>query len=99
MWRTSAMIDGTNSARGPSALAGDLAIMGLGRHLTTSAAVSPREAAAWQMSAEGKELTRRSSEAWGRASIAAGTDEAAATAAARRTTAFYTGESEADARV
>ena len=35
---------------------------------------------------------RRSSEAWGRASIAGGTDEAAALAAAARTTAFYTGE-------
>jgi uncharacterized protein YndB with AHSA1/START domain len=72
----------------------DLAIMGLGRYLATGAAVDPQEATAWQASAEGKEFMRRSSEAWCRASIAAGTDEAAATAAARRTTAFYTGERE-----
>jgi hypothetical protein len=35
---------------------------------------------------------REFSTAWGRASIAAGTDEAAALAATRRTSAFYTGE-------
>ncbi|MCY4012562.1 MAG: SRPBCC family protein [Gammaproteobacteria bacterium] len=42
--------------------------------------------------AEGKALHIGSSEAWGRAAIAAGTDPEVALAAARRTTAFYTGD-------
>jgi hypothetical protein len=42
-------------------------------------------------SEEGKHFVCRSSEDWCRASIAAGTDEVAARAAAERTTAFYTG--------
>jgi len=71
----------------------DLAIMGLGRHLSTGAEVDPKEAAAWPASEEGKDFMRRSSEEWGRASIAAGTDAAAARDAASRTTAFYRGES------
>ena len=35
-----------------------------------------------------------SSEAWGQAAAAAGTDPGEASAAARRTTAFYTGEAD-----
>lgn len=70
----------------------ELAALGLERHLATGAAVDRREWEAWSAGAEGKAFMRRSSEAWGRASIAAGTDEAAALAAAARTTAFYTGE-------
>ncbi len=42
--------------------------------------------------AVGKALLTGSSEAWGRAAIAAGTDPEVARAAARRTTAFYTGD-------
>ena len=41
---------------------------------------------------EGKALLTGSSEAWGQAAIAAGTDPEVARAAARRTTAFYTGD-------
>ena len=41
---------------------------------------------------EGKALLTGSSEAWGQAAIASGTDPEAARAAARRTTAFYTGD-------
>ena len=41
---------------------------------------------------EGKPLHTGSSEAWGQAAIAVGTDPEVARAAARRTTAFYTGE-------
>jgi len=70
----------------------DLAIMGLGRHLSTGAANDPQEVAAWSASEEGKDFVARSSEEWGRASIAAGTDETAARDSARRTTAFYRGE-------
>jgi uncharacterized protein YndB with AHSA1/START domain len=71
----------------------DLALMGLGRHLETGASVDPQAAMAWSGSPEGKDFMRRSSTAWGEASIAAGTAPEAAQAAAARTTAAYTGES------
>jgi hypothetical protein len=47
---------------------------------------------AWVGSPAGKDFVHRSSVDWCRASVAAGTEEAAAKAAAQRTTAFYTGE-------
>jgi uncharacterized protein YndB with AHSA1/START domain len=86
--------DGMWDQFGPGAVGvgWDLAIMGLGRHIETGATVDPNEAAAWSASDEGKDFVRRSSADWCRASIAAGTDEAAAKAAADRTTAFYSGE-------
>lgn len=71
----------------------DLIIMGLGKHLSTGAAMDPKAGAAWPATEEGKVFVGRSSDAWGQASIAAGTDEANARAAAGRTTAFYTGAS------
>lgn len=43
-------------------------------------------------SADGRAFIAGSSEGWQRASVAAGTDPEAAAAAARQTTAFYTGE-------
>jgi uncharacterized protein YndB with AHSA1/START domain len=70
----------------------DLALMGLGQHLATGATVDRKEAAVWLASDEGKDFVGRNSEEWCKASIAAGTDEAAARAAAARTTAFYRGE-------
>ncbi|WP_088348866.1 MULTISPECIES: SRPBCC family protein [Rhodomicrobium] len=87
--------DGLWDQFGPGAVGvgWDLAIMGLGKHLEGGAGVDPEQAAAWGGSEEGKAFMRASSEDWRQASIAAGTDEAAATAAAARTTAFYTGES------
>jgi uncharacterized protein YndB with AHSA1/START domain len=69
----------------------DLTLMGLGRHLSTGASVDAAQAAAWTKSEEGKLFIRRSSDEWGRASIAAGAEEAAARAAAQRTTKFYGG--------
>jgi uncharacterized protein YndB with AHSA1/START domain len=69
----------------------DLTMMGLGLHLSTGASVDPKEAAAWPASEEGKDFIRRSSDEWGQASIAAGTDETAAREAASHTTAFYGG--------
>jgi uncharacterized protein YndB with AHSA1/START domain len=71
----------------------DLAIMGLGLHLATGAAADPQAAMAWAGSPEGKDFMRDSSDAWGAASIAAGTEPESARAAAARTTAGYTGES------
>jgi len=44
----------------------------------------------WPLTAHGKAFVNQCSEAWAGASIASGTDEAAARAAAERTTAFYT---------
>jgi uncharacterized protein YndB with AHSA1/START domain len=69
----------------------DLGLIGLGRHVETGATVDRAAAATWLASEEGKDFVHRSSEDWCRASIAAGTDEVAARAAAERTTAFYTG--------
>ncbi len=62
--------------------------LGLAQHLRTGEAVDPKAAEAWTLSPEGKEFVRRSSADWGRASVAAGTPEAAAKAAEERTTAF-----------
>ena len=69
----------------------DGAFLGLDRHLTHRAAkIDPAAMMAWQMSEEGKQFLHRSSDAWGAASIAAGTDPVAARAAAARTFEFYT---------
>ena len=71
----------------------DLALMGLGRHLSAGASVDPQEAAAWLASEEGKDFVRQSSAAWCQASLSTGVDEAAARVAASRTVAAYTGAS------
>jgi uncharacterized protein YndB with AHSA1/START domain len=69
----------------------DGAVMGLSLHLASRGEpVDPEAVQAWQASDEGREFTRRSSEAWGEASIAFGTDPDEAHAAAERTTGFYT---------
>jgi uncharacterized protein YndB with AHSA1/START domain len=88
-----AMPDDIWSQYGPGAtgVGWDLTLVGLGRHLSTGIAADRKEAAAWLVSEEGKDFVRQSSEAWGQASIAAGTDQAAAQDQARRTTAFYLG--------
>ena len=69
----------------------DLTFMGLGRHLSTGATLDTKEGAMWPTTEEGKAFVRDSSDDWCRASIAAGTDEAAARSAASNTTKFYTG--------
>ena len=66
--------------------------MGLAIHITQPNEPKPDEVA-FATSTSGKSLITGSSERWGHASIAAGTDPDAARAAAQRTTAFYTGES------
>jgi uncharacterized protein YndB with AHSA1/START domain len=68
----------------------DGALVGLARHLTDSKPIDPQESAAWSASDEGRRFMTLSSERWCAASIAAGTDEAEARAAADRVTAFYT---------
>jgi hypothetical protein len=51
--------------------------------------VNSAQAGAWMASDEGKAMILASSEAWIQASIADGTDAAAARAAGDRTTVFY----------
>lgn len=75
----------------------DLAIIGLSLHLASGAPVDPQEVMSWSMSDEGRQFMTLSSQQWCDASMSAGTDPAAAGAAAERTTAFYTGVPVADA--
>lgn len=69
----------------------DLSLMGLALHLASRATVDPAEVAAWSASDEGKAFAAQSSDSWRRASIAYGTEQAAADAAAAQTTKFYQG--------
>jgi uncharacterized protein YndB with AHSA1/START domain len=68
----------------------DSALFGLALYLISGTSMDPAESAAWIASEEGKRFLSLSSERWCDASIAAGTDPAAARAAADRTTAAYT---------
>jgi uncharacterized protein YndB with AHSA1/START domain len=70
----------------------DLSFVGLGEYLASGKGHDPKEAEAWSLSEQGRAFTSGSSDAWARASIAAGTPEAAALAAAANTTKFYQGE-------
>jgi uncharacterized protein YndB with AHSA1/START domain len=78
---------------GPGALGvgWDSGLIGLNLHLTTRREVDRAKAGEWSASEEGHRFLAASSEAWYEASVAFGTDPAAARAAADRTTAFYTG--------
>jgi uncharacterized protein YndB with AHSA1/START domain len=68
----------------------DMGLMGLALHLSSGTPADPEESAAWAASDEGRRFVSLSSRRWCEASIAAGTDEAEAQAAADRTTAAYT---------
>ena len=70
----------------------DLGLLGLALHIVQPNEPKPDEAA-FATSTSGKSFITGSSERWGSASVAAGTDTVAAGEAARQTTAFYTGES------
>ena len=70
----------------------ELGLMGLSVHLTQPNE-SKLDEAAFAASTDGKTFMAGSSEGWGQDSIAVGTDDDAARATARRTTAFYTVES------
>jgi uncharacterized protein YndB with AHSA1/START domain len=69
----------------------DMGLLGLATHLSSGATADLQEVASWATSAEGRQFMSASSERWCEASIAAGTDEAGARAAAAATTAAYTG--------
>ncbi|MGX7826722.1 SRPBCC family protein [Actinokineospora sp. 24-640] len=77
---------------GPGAvgLGWDLGVMGLNEHLSGAPAVEPASAMAWMASPEGIEFMTRANTEWRDASVAAGTEPAAAQAAADRTIAAYT---------
>ncbi|MCW2943768.1 MAG: Aha1 domain protein, partial [Actinoallomurus sp.] len=68
----------------------DMGLMGLALHLSSGTPADPEESAAWAASDESRRFVSLSSRRWCEASIAAGTDEAEAQAAADRTTAAYT---------
>lgn len=72
---------------------------GLANYLADrGAAVDPAAMATWHETPEGRSFYRQSSDAWVAASIAAGTDPAAARAAGARTYAFYTGTETPEAK-
>ena len=68
----------------------DGALMGLALHLASGEQVDAAEFEAWSATDEGRRFFTSASDAWCAASTAAGTDAAAARAAADRATAFYT---------
>ena len=67
-------------------------LLGLAIHLADPAAPMP-DPAAFAASPDGRAFMTGSSEGWEQAAVASGTDPATARSRARRTTAFYTGES------
>lgn len=70
----------------------DLSLTGLDLYFASAGETPPiEERMAWLGSPEGHDFVRGSSAEWGRASVASGTDDAAARDAVLRTTAAYTG--------
>jgi uncharacterized protein YndB with AHSA1/START domain len=78
---------------GPGAvgLGWDLGLLGLSLHLASGEPLDRERVNAWTASQEGRDFMERCSERWRDASVVAGTAPEAAEAAARRTTAAYTG--------
>lgn len=77
---------------GAAGIGWDMALLGLAMHLASGDTVDPEQSAAWMASDEGRQFMAAASQRWADASINAGTDTALARAAAKRTTAFYTGD-------
>ena len=76
---------------GATGVGWEMAFLGLALHIENPSAPKPDEME-FATSPDGKAFITGSSEAWGQAAIDAGTDPGVALAAARQTTAFYTGE-------
>lgn len=76
---------------GAAGVGWEMGFLGLALHLAEPDWLKPDEME-FAASADGKAFIAGSSEGWRRASVAAGTDPEAAAAAARQTTAFYSGE-------
>ncbi len=68
----------------------DLALIGLGLHVSTGAPVDPATGLAFPGTPEGREFVRLSAAGWAAAAVADGDETAAAREAAERTVAFYT---------
>lgn len=68
----------------------DLALMGLGLHLESGAAVDKAQALAFPTSPEGVEFVQRAATNWADAAVADGDERDPAREAADRTVAFYT---------
>ena len=75
---------------GATGVGWEQAFLGLDLYLAKSE-IKPKETEVWLTTDRGKSFIRQSSDAWGQASIAAGTDATAAREAAQRTTEFYGG--------
>ena len=76
---------------GATGVGWEMGLIGLGIHVEQPA--EPMPDVSVFATAKGKAFVARSSEAWGEAAVAGGADAEVADAWARRTTAFYTGES------
>lgn len=70
----------------------DLALLGLGLHLTSDTPVDPAAAMAWTLSPDGIDFVSAAARSWGDAAIADGDAPAAAGEAVEATIAFYTTE-------
>lgn len=77
---------------GATGVGWELGLLGLALYLADPAAPKPDEAA-FAASADGRAFGAGSSRGWEHAAVAAGADPGAARMAAKRVTAFYTGES------
>ena len=77
---------------GAAGVGWELGLLGLANHLAQPSDPKMDESA-FAASPEGKAFITGSSDGWGQVAVAIGTDPGAARAAARQTTAFYTGES------
>ncbi len=88
--------DGIWAQFGPGAvgIGWDMALIGLALHTASGAPVDRAEATGWMASDDGRSFVLLSSERWREASVAGGTAEADAAAAATRVTAAYTGAPE-----
>ena len=68
----------------------DLALMGLGEHIESGAAVDKAQALAFPTSPEGVEFVQRAATDWANAAVSDGDEPEAAREAAERTVGFYT---------
>lgn len=75
---------------GATGVGWDLALVGLGLHVTSGEPVDPAEAAAFSTTPEGIEFVELAAGGWADAAITNGDDPDEARAAAARTVAFYT---------
>lgn len=81
---------------GATGVGWDQGLLGLALHLGSGEGIAPDQAEAWMLSDEGKAFARAAADAWAAAQIADGGSADAATAAARATYLFYTGQTEDD---